>query len=61
MIQFGLVTLTVAVYVALMLNTSPITFDLHARYAAESLCVLAIIAGLAVFGSATTRVGSIGH
>ena len=55
MIRYGLLTLTVAVWVAFVLNTSPITFDLHAWYADESLCTLAIVATLAVGGFLTAR------
>ncbi len=58
MIRYGLVTLTVAVYVASALNTSPITFDLHAWYADQSLYVLAVVAALAAYGFITARSGS---
>jgi len=39
-IRYGLVTLAVSVYVALLLNTSPITFDLRTWYADQSMCFL---------------------
>ena len=59
MIRYGLLTLTVALYVTFVLNTSPITFDLTAWYADQSLYVLAMVAGLATYGFSTARSGAI--
>jgi serine/threonine-protein kinase len=55
MIRYGLVTLTVALYVALVLNTAPITFHLQAWYADQSLYTLAIVAVLAAYAYVTAR------
>jgi hypothetical protein len=59
MIRYGLLTLTVALYVAFVLNTSPITFDLTAWYADQSLYVLAVVTALAAYGFITARSGSL--
>ncbi|UCC29398.1 MAG: serine/threonine protein kinase [Phycisphaerales bacterium] len=59
MIRYGLLTLTVALYVTFVLNTTPITFDFHAWYADQSLYVLAIIAALAAYGFITARSGTL--
>ncbi len=59
MTRYGLLTLTVALYVTFVLNTSPITFDLQAWYADQSLYVLAIVTAFAVYGFITARSGSI--
>jgi serine/threonine-protein kinase len=58
MIRYGLVTLTVALFVTLVLNTSPITFDLHVWYADQSLLVV-IVAALAAYGFITARSGTL--
>ncbi len=55
MIRYGLITLTVALYVAFVLNTSAITFDLTVWYADQSLYVLAIVGALAAYGFITAR------
>ena len=59
MIRYGLVTLNVALFVTLMLNTSPITFDLHVWYADQSLLVVVIVAALAAYGFTTARSGTL--
>jgi len=59
MISYGLVTLIVALYVTFVLNTSPITFNLNAWYADQSLYVLAIVAALAAYGFSTARSGTL--
>jgi hypothetical protein len=59
MIRYGLVTLTVALYVAFVLNTSPITFHPQSWYSDQSLQVLAIVTALAAYGFITARSGSI--
>ena len=59
MIRYGLLTLTVALTVTFVLNTSPITFDLHAWYADQSLYVLAIVAAVATYGFVTARSGTL--
>jgi len=58
MTRYGLLTLTVALCVAFVLNTSPITFDLHAWYADQSLYALAVVAALASCGFVTARSGA---
>ena len=60
MIRYGLVTLTVALYVNFVLNTSPVTFHLQSWYADQSLYVLAIVTALAAYGFITARSGSRG-
>ena len=59
MISYGLVTLIVALYVVYVLNTFPITFDLQAWYADLSLCALAVVTALAIYGFVTARSGPI--
>jgi hypothetical protein len=59
MTRYGLVSLTVAVYVALVLNTTPITLDPHSWYVDQSLYVLALVAALAVYGFIAARSESI--
>ncbi len=59
MIRYGLLTLTVALYVAFVLNTSPITLDFHVWYADLSLSVLAIVVALGAYGFVTARSGAI--
>jgi len=59
MIRYGLLTLTVALYVTFVLNTSPITLDLQAWYVDQSLYVLAIVTALATYGFVTARSGAI--
>ena len=59
MIRYGLVTLTVALYVTFVLNTSPVTFHLQSWYADQSLYVLAIVTALAAYGFITARSGAI--
>ncbi|UCE58412.1 MAG: serine/threonine protein kinase [Phycisphaerales bacterium] len=58
MIRYGLLTLTVALYVTFVLNTSPITFDFQAWYADQSLYVLTIVTALATYGFITARSGT---
>ena len=58
MIRYGLLTLTVALYVTFVLNTSPVTFNLTAWYADQSLYVLAIVAALVIYGFITARSGA---
>ena len=57
MIRYGLLTLTVALYVAFLLNTSPITFRFQSWYADQSLSVLAIVGVLTAYGFITARLG----
>jgi hypothetical protein len=59
MIHYGLLTVTVALYVTFVLNTSPVTFDPTAWYADQTLYVLAIVAALAAYGFISARSGSI--
>ena len=55
MTRYGLLTLTVALCVTFVLNTSPITFDLHAWYADQSVYAVAVVAALAACGFLTAR------
>jgi hypothetical protein len=58
MIRYGLLTLTVAIAVGFVLRNTPITLDLGAWYADQSLYLLAVIAGVATYGFFTARCGT---
>ena len=57
--RFGLLPLTIAMFVAFVLNTTPVTIDLSAWYAEATLCMLLIVTAIAVFGYTATRRDSI--
>ena len=55
MTRFGCVTLTTALFVAFVLNTSPITLDFSAWYAHGTVCAFMIVAPIAVYAFSSAR------
>jgi len=55
MIRYGMLAITVALFVSFVLNTSVITFDFHRWYAGQSLYVIGTIAAIAAYGFITAR------
>ncbi len=59
MIHYGLVALTVAIYVAFVLNASPVTLDPRSWHADLTLYVLGLVAAIATSGYSTARSASV--
>jgi hypothetical protein len=59
MIRYGLVTLTVAIFVSLVLNTSPIVFDPSLWYADSTFYALTIVLSISIYGFVISRSGPI--
>lgn len=57
LMRFGLVALTLAFFVNMMLNTNPITFDASAWYSGYGFAALAVLAAIVLYAFRTSLGG----
>jgi hypothetical protein len=55
LLRFGLLSLIVTIYTFLAIEGFPLTLDLSRPYAGASMLLLAVIAGLSLFGFYASR------
>ena len=60
MTRFGLVTVIVAIWIASILNTFPVTFDLSEWYANQTLIALLVVGSVSVYGFLIARPARLG-